>query len=233
VSEVNGQPETRSSQTVRGLVAETGEFYWLLDDSHQQISGTFRVKGADLGVDEDPLWWEYLFWGTGNPEVWGYFEPLGGTVNERVSLTGDFQSSWGFLEYVGNFSLDYDDLYERNSSLASMAGTYTGFDESLTVDAAGVMFYQSSANGCVGNGSAELIDPDFNMYRLAILLEGCTGPEAGRNGFTFAGLAYLGDSGEGARNDVLEFASSATISESAIPFDSATHQFIWSLSIQK
>jgi len=227
VSEVDdGIPGPIFTQRVRGLVAETGEFFWLLDDSNQQIFGTFEVEGADLGVEELP------FWATGNPDNWGDFAPLGGKVNERVSLTGDFQSTWGWLEYVGTFSLAYDELYERDSSLEMLAGTYTSTSDTLTIDVEGVLFYQSSVDGCIGNGSVELIDPDFNMYRLAITVESCTGSEAARNGRTLPGLAYLSDSGDGAMNDVLEFASGITISEAG-PFDETIHQHVWNLSVQR
>ena len=228
ISELNdGVEGPTTTRRMRGLVAETGEFRWLLDDPSQQIFGTFRVEGTDLRLDEFPVW------ATENPENFGDFAPLGGTVDERVSLSGSFQSSWGFEEHVGTFSLAYDELYERDSSLEALAGIYTSTSDTLTIDEEGVLFYQSSANSCVGNGSAELIDPDFNMYRVAILVDSCVGNEAARNGFTLTGLAYLADSGDGAMNDVLEFASSVTISEAAIPFDAPTHQFIWNLRTQR
>ena len=91
-----------------------------------------------------------------------------------------------------------------------LQGSYSTTTESLTIDDQGVIFYQSSVNGCTGNGSAEVIDPDFNMYRLEIDVGNCTGSEAIRNGLTFTGLANIGENNEpggGFINFTIEMAS--------------------------
>ena len=67
-----------------------------------------------------------------------------------------------------------DTLYERDSSLAELAGTYiSDGSTTLTIDDQGEIFYQQSS--CAGSGTAELIDPDFNMYRMEITIEALHG----------------------------------------------------------
>jgi hypothetical protein len=133
------------------------------------------------------------------------------SFEEREFLMGEFESSWTTADPrdEGIFSLTYDPLYERASSLALLAGTYTAGTDTLTIDDQGAIFYQSAANDCAGSGAAELIDPEFNLYRLRVVFGGCSRDDAVRNGATYSGLAYLSDSGDAVTNDVLQLAASA------------------------
>ncbi|HUG99765.1 MAG TPA: hypothetical protein VMQ83_11420 [Gammaproteobacteria bacterium] len=208
---------------IRGLITESGEFRWLDDTQGQQIFGTIDVDGTAIS-STDAI----------SALPWGSFTPAGsrhgsteltGTIDERVSMEGDFTTD-GEVEgdqFTGTFSLTYDDVYERPSSLATLAGTYTTTDDSLAIDAAGIMFYQSAANNCVANGTAELIDAAFNMYRVTLLAESCTGNDSVRNGLTFTGLAHLKDSTD-AMNDTIVFAVSAQSGDGYV---------IWSHEAQK
>ena len=107
--------------------------------------------------------------------------------------------------------------------MAELAGTYiSDGSTTLTIDDQGEIFYQQSS--CAGSGTAELIDPDFNMYRMEITIEACTGNTVHAPGRLFSGLAYLSDSGDGFTNDVIEFGLSAANDESVL---------VWSRTARK
>ena len=191
-----------------GLVAETGEFRWLDNDQGQQIFGTIQVAGTSFS-STDAISALPLGATTVAGSRFGVTE-LQGTVNERVSLAGNFTTVGDQGDtFTGTFSFAYDDIYERPSSLAVIQGTYTTADDSLAIDANGQVFYQSSTSQCVANGAVEVIDASFNVYRVTLEVDSCQGALEARNGQVFGGLAYLKDSGAGATNDTLEFAVSA------------------------
>ena len=231
--EVDDEPGTRSSLAVRVLVTGDGAFRWILDDPNQQIVGTFVVNDRVLNASYGLFWYEYPWWLTSNADSQAWVYLLDGTVEERVSLSGGFNAQWlDSTEYKATFSLAYDPLYERGSSHAKLAGTYVDSEESLTVDASGTLFYQSSRSGCVGNGSANLINTDFNLYSVSFAVGNCTGNDGARNGRSYTGLAYLADSSAGARDDVLEIAMSLPLSEYP-PHEGVTDPYIWNLRIRR
>jgi hypothetical protein len=95
----------------------------------------------------------------------------------------------------GTFSLAYDALYDRDSSLATISGSFSGPSGTVvTVDADGSIFSQDATTGCVVNGKASIIDAAYNMYRVQYTYGNCTGDLAALNGLTFAGLAALDNS---------------------------------------
>ena len=208
------------AQNVRLLVAETGEFRMMLypdvdqyfaADS-EQIYGTFNMDGRDITTVGDALWVAAV---TGAGDEWAFFG-LAGDYLAGESISGTFQAIWTgwshMNERVGTFSLNYHSLYEHPSSLAILQGTYATTTDSLTIDAQGAIFYQSSVTGCTGNGNAEVIDSAYNMYRVTMDVESCSGDEAVRNGLTFTGLANVGQNNDlsGAfLNDTLEMAVTA------------------------
>ncbi len=193
---------------VFALVAETGEFQFVLADGQgemfggvsEQVFGNLELNGQSVRTTGTSIWSAAL--GAGNPagELWGVFGFSGelDQVGAQLHVSGPFQANWtSFEERVGTLDLfSSRSQYERPSSLALLEATYTTATESLTIDGDGAIFYQSSASGCTGNGSAEVIDPRFNMYRVEIALGGCAGADSFRNGFTFDGLAYIGDNNE-------------------------------------
>jgi len=160
---------------------------------------------------------------------------LAGDFDAGESISGSFQANFvGWThneERIGTFFLTYHSLYESPSSLDILRGTYATTDEVLTIDGQGAVFYQSSVTGCTGSGTAEIIDPAYNMYRVRINMDGCTGNESVRNGLTFTGLANIGENNDlsGAfLNATLEMAVSA---ERGLPFG---HGYVpWSLLAQK
>lgn len=127
-------------------------------------------------------------------------DPTLDTVEVRLTsvgkgiLEGDISVTFADFAHISlPFSLyaptrHYVDL---PASLTSVQGMYKEMDAQLsqgenmvtTVDSAGKIFFQSSANGCTGNGTlTPHLDGTLNAYRAEILLENCTGPYAYLNG---------------------------------------------------
>jgi len=227
--EVNGRPDSRTTMPVRALVTEDGQFRWILPETGQQIVGNFLVEGSVLKSSYGLMWYEFPWWITEDSEYQGSFDVLDGAIERRANLSGSFQSTWpDFLEYVGSFSLDYDPRYERDSSYELLAGTYIGTGEVLTIGEDGELFYQSSHNGCVGNGTARLIYTEFNLYSVRVEVSSCTGSDKARNGRLYTGLAYLEEIDNGFAEDKLELALSIPLDER-----NATNRYLWNLSVYR
>lgn len=232
--EVSGDSETRTSLDVRALVTEDGTFRLILDEPSQQIVGEFYAEGTDLNLMGGLFWYENSYWITASASNQGWFWLHDGTVDERTRLTGSFKTTWpDSSEYTGSFSLDYDPLYERDSSYGMLAGSYSGSNESLNIDGSGAVFYQSSMTGCVANGAADLIDTDFNLYSVTVEVRSCNGNERERNGRSYTGLAYLSDSAAGSENDILEIAMSLPISDVPSTHEGVIDHYIWNLSVHR
>jgi hypothetical protein len=200
-----GESPTNDPGEMRLLVAETGEFRWISASSwYQQIFGTFQTLDNGLTSDDAVwVWVDGLTW----LETKLAGVDISGDLDDdsNLSLSYEFDSSsatGGTLSFSACNS-----IYTRGSSLASLAGTYVDGDRMLAIDDRGEIFLQDRS--CVGNGTAELIDPNFNMYRMELTVSQCAGSEVHAVGSTFSGLAYLADSGPGFTGDLLEYALSS------------------------
>lgn len=101
------------------------------------------------------------------------FTITGGTVAERSAL----QLSFSALGQTGTFSGTFDPIYDRDSSLATVAGVYTVFDvfgdpAAFTIDGNGTLLSQTQS-GCIGNGQVSVIDPRFNGYAVQATVSNC------------------------------------------------------------
>jgi hypothetical protein len=115
-----------------------------------------------------------------------------GTIRERqsLSLTTNCTTELG-AESTVSVLLAYDNLYDRDSSLTTIAGIYNDFTEILTIDANGVLFEQNSLTGCVYNGQVSIIDSNFNAYDILLDISGCGTMTDILNGSVFTGIATL------------------------------------------
>ena len=113
-----------------------------------------------------------------------------GRVTERSSISADYMHN-------GNHSVDmdltYDTQYERASSLATIAGTYSvddgaGFTLTYVIDNTGEI-NGSDTTGCTVSGNVEIIDAAYNMYRTDLSFAACGANGADGAGYT--GLATL------------------------------------------
>src|SRR5690606_20530911 len=85
------------------------QIFGTMDVDATAISSTDAVSAFPFGVVTDPGGSRY-----------GLTE-LTGTIDERVSMDGDFTTAGEKGDqFTGTFSLTYDDSYERPSSLATL-----------------------------------------------------------------------------------------------------------------
>lgn len=117
-----------------------------------------------------------------------------GSTVVNGTITGTI--SEGFIDAlidpdVGGFRqifASYDDLYERDSDLGLMAGTWE--DESgstFNIDQDGAIFGQDSS-ACVYDGSVSIIDANFNVYRIRINVSNCDDASG-----SYSGLGVVDD----------------------------------------
>jgi hypothetical protein len=174
---------------VVGIVAETGEFNFVQEDgveyfgtiSTTQTSATANITGV---TSKGTTFADGSTSGTGT---------LTGTVQERVRLAGNsnFRTAAG-TNISSSVTLDYDSLYDRDSSLQTIAGNFADFisGEIMSING-GTAFLQDSATNCVINGTVAIIDARYNVYRVEYTYSSCTGQSAVLNGLTFRGLGAL------------------------------------------
>ena len=170
------------------ISTESGQFRWFADTGEQgfgtgSVSGTAVILNysqvAELGFT--------LFDGGVLADC-----TATGTLQERQTLTVTTNCT---TDLDGTFSvfvsLTYQALYERNSSLALIAGNYNDDSLVLSINADGVMFGQSSVTVCVVNGLVSIIDRNFNLYDVLLGFSNCVGQSEVLNGTTFTGIATL------------------------------------------
>jgi hypothetical protein len=176
--------------TILGLVTETGEFHFLQDDGVQYF-GTVNTSQNALsanftGVTQiGTVFLDGSTTGTGT---------LTGTVQERMSMSGNssFRTAGG-TNVASSVTLTYDNLYERDSSLATIAGNYldTTTNAVINVNGNGVVFSQDAVTGCIVNGTISIIDARYNAYRVQYSFSSCRAPYTILNGTTANGLGAL------------------------------------------
>lgn len=111
-------------------------------------------------------------------------------------------------------SLLYHPVFDRDSSLGSVAGNYEFISlgrpgSVMNISGDGVVFWQDPDSGCIINGQISVIDGRYNAYALSITFSSCfgkfvfidnpnglygPGPEIGidaPNGTSLTGLAIL------------------------------------------
>lgn len=174
-----------------GLIAESG-FFHFIDDFGQgfgiaavsngnQVDASYTYV-ADLGT--------VLFDGSTSADC-----TLSGTIVERQTLTvaSNCTTTLGSTTQV-TASLTYDSLYERNASLATIAGQYSDFGDVITIDNTGAVFEQSATTGCVLNGQVSVINPEHNAYGVAFTVGGCGAGFTELNGTSWSGIGALDNS---------------------------------------
>ncbi len=179
---------------VIALVTETGRFNFLVEFGNQG-SGILSVSnGNDVAGDFQ------LVTQIGFPFPDGTTLAdctLMGTVTERqiMSVTANCTTTAGLQDQIMVTPLDYRPIYERDSSLATIAGMYDdGFQLVTDIAADGTIFSQDPFTDCVTNGQVSIIDPDFNLYDFQFELSNCTDIYQILNGVSFVGLGLLDDS---------------------------------------
>lgn len=174
---------------ITGLVTETGEFHFLRDDG-VQFFGTLSTSGNSVSgslTGVTPI--GFVFPG-GSTTGTGTFS---GTVQARTSLTGTVNFTTSGTTDVSNISYTFDPIYNRTSSLATIAGNYRdpSTNAVVNVNSNGVIFSQDAVTGCVINGTVSIINSSYNAYRVEYTFSSCRGLQANLNGTTARGLGAI------------------------------------------
>ena len=171
------------------LSTECGEMHWVIPVTGEQGFGSGSSNGTSVSFN------------------YTYVAPLGfvlsdgstsatctatGTIQERQSLDVDVSCTTTEGNSFDNSArLAYSNLYDRDSSLATIAGNYDDFGLTLNVNGAGEIFEQDPGSGCVVNGQVSVIDARYNAYDIWIQYSNCQGDFAILNGARFDGLGTL------------------------------------------
>lgn len=174
---------------IYALSTESGRIHWVAPATEEQGFGAGTVSGNNVTF------------------TYTYVAPFGfvledgstsasctasGTIQERQSLSVNVAcTTSGGGSFNNSATLAYNSLYERNSSLATIAGNYDDFGLTLNVSGSGVVFEQDPDTGCVVNGQINIINAAFNAYDVSITYSSCQGNAAVLNGATFTGLGTL------------------------------------------
>lgn len=117
-----------------------------------------------------------------------------GTIIHRQSLTmTESCMTTAGLQFQETLVLNFDTLYDRDASLATIAGMYeTPVGSILSIASDGSIFVQDAVSGCVTNGQVALTPPTSpNLYDFQYQIDNCIGQDAIWNGSSFGGLAVL------------------------------------------
>ncbi len=178
---------TNEPQFFLGVSTDDGRFRFLSADTLGQFVGTFDSTGTNLagsGVGIAPVGSTWLDDST-TIDI-----SMTGTISERTRMSGSWSGGTG---ETGTFSFVYDSIYNRGSSLSTVAGSWVSLDEfgnpngSITVDSAGRMDAQDAA-GCLYSGNVSIINASYNAYDLDLTVTDC-----GELNGTYSGLAVVAD----------------------------------------
>lgn len=144
---------------------------------------------------------------------------LAGTLQEGESASGTFTPSAG-AGAPGTFSLNYDPLNDRGSSLENISGTWLASEGentlSIVIDSNGTLFGSDSV-ACTYNGTVTIVEAEINVYSIAASRSGaCTS-----NG-DYSGLAAVIDSDSENENDTLILIVSNATTNLVIEFTRAS-----------
>lgn len=167
---------------VAGVFTETGEGRFFDDNGTQYVVTDVTGNDGDVTINFTAVAQLGFVFLDGSTVTTG---TISGTVVERVSIEGSFSLATG---ESGTLSLTYNVLYDRDSSLAKLTGSWSETNGIVTVDPDGSFFEQDSF-GCVSDGQISIIDPSFNAYALTMTVSVCG---AGVDG-QYAGLGILAD----------------------------------------
>jgi hypothetical protein len=178
-----------SGNDVIALATETGQFHFLDLTNEAQGFGTGSVANGNsvsLSYTIAPALNATLPDGSTSANCAGT-----GTVQQRQSLSVSITCTTSASSWTGSATLAYDATYDRDSSLALVAGNYDDFGDVLNISSNGVIFEQIATSGCVLNGQVSIVDSAWNAYDVAFTVSNCQGAQAAHNGSAWDGIAVL------------------------------------------
>ena len=173
------------SQTfsVTGIITETNEIRFITSSGGQYV-GNITVSGNSVSgttTGYAPLGFTFP-----DSSVIGTVT-FSGTVDTKKSFSG----TYGGVGDSGTFSLTYNSIYERPSSIATVSDSWvyseTGYTLSAVINSDGVIS-ANDTTGCLYSGNISIINSSYNAYRVNFNVTSCSA----LNG-NYSGLATLID----------------------------------------
>jgi hypothetical protein len=178
--------ESASGLAITGLVDETGAADFIRADGAQFRGQVFTSDNsisltADAYAEGDKTFADGSTRGS-----WS----MTGTIQERQTITATttFVTAVG-SSAQGTIALRFDQLYDRPSSLAAVAGEFAqvnGLPYSIYPDGS----ISQSALICEASGQISIIDSAYNLYHVQ-LTNSCDNGSGGHNVSNVSGLATL------------------------------------------
>jgi len=184
--------ESVSGLQVIGIADEKGNFNFVRADGVQYV-GAAIVNGTSLSANVSGIVPLGFVFADGSAHGTG---TLSGTIQARqsISTVTSFKTDFGSVS-TGTLNLTFDGLYDRTSSLTTLSGNFkvasSNTNVVVTVSSNGTLFAQDPASGCVLNGTASVLNANYNAYGVQFDYANCTGAAAPLNGVQFNGLATL------------------------------------------
>ena len=177
-------------ETVLVFATETGRFQFMTGDGAQGPGVLSVSNGNNISGDFQLVTQVGFSFSDGSTQS---NCTLSGTVVERqtMSVTANCTTSLGSQDQITVMPLAYQDVYERDSSLATVSGLFDGGIVVTEISSDGMLFAQYSINNCVANGRVSIIDSNFNLYDVQFTVNSCTGIYDVLNGVSFAGIGIL------------------------------------------
>jgi len=174
---------------ILGASTESGRIHWVSPDTGEQGFGTASVNGTAITINY--TWVAELGFVLEDGSTSATCSATG-TIQEYQSIAVTTNCTTGLgSTFSASASLNYDSLYDRDSSLSVIAGNYDDGGLILNIAANGVIFEQGSSTGCIISGQVAIIDSQFNVYDVSMTFSTCLGDFAILNGATFTGLGIL------------------------------------------
>ena len=169
-----------------GLVSEDQEVRFISDDGVQTF-GPVSVSGNNVSGNLTSI----------APSGYSFVDGsqigvinINGTIAEKQSLFGEYSGTGD----QGTLSLQYNSLYDRDSSLSLLEGTWNMdyldsqyINLTLNVESDGT-FTGNDNTGTAYDGNITIINPEYNCYRVSV-----TATDTSNNAFFYSGLLALGD----------------------------------------
>jgi hypothetical protein len=167
--------------TFAGVVTEDGQARFVDENGTQYIVSNASGNDGSLTLNFTAVAQFGFTFLDGSTVTTG---SLTGTVVERSSIEGTYSVATG---ESGTVSMSYDSVYDRDSSFDKLTGMWNEDFGIVTYDPDGSFFEQDSF-GCVFDGEASIIDPQYNAYGLSMNVSLC-----GDFDGEYSGLGLLSD----------------------------------------
>ena len=182
--------DSLTGNEITGLVDEAGDFHFLESDG-TQFAGTASTTPTNFTASFEAFaafgsqFQDGSNHGTGS---------LSGTIKERATIdaTANLTTDNGATSSA-TLNLTFDTLYNRASSLATIAGNCTDSVSGtvVSVNADGTVFSQDASSGCTLNGVVSVMNASYNAYKVKFSYSSCLGSAAVLNGINFTGIGAL------------------------------------------